>query len=71
MEISQTVFKLWGGHNFITKITIYNVQKAKIGPQLWFLCFACCLMVVNISVKVCENISNGFQVKGQTGFCDG
>ena len=58
----------------MTKITIYNVQSTitpKVGePQLLFLCFAPCLMVVNISVKFRKNISNCFQVTKQTGFCD-
>ena len=53
----------------MTKITIYNVQRtvtSKIGKQeLWFLCFACSLMVVNISVKFDKNISQ-FQVPKQT-----
>ena len=50
--------------------TTYTVQRAitaKVGkPQLWFLFSACCLMVLNISVKFCENISNGFQVTDRT-----
>ena len=54
----------------MTKITIYNVQRAitpKVGkPQLWFLCSAHGLMVVNISVKFCKNISNSFEVTGWT-----
>ena len=58
----------------MTQITIYNVQRAitpKVGkPQLWFLCSACCLMVVNIHVNFHENISNGFQGMGRTRFYD-
>ena len=54
----------------MTKITIYNVQRAvtpKVSKsQLWFLCSAHFLIVVNISVKFLENISNGFNVTAQT-----
>ena len=64
MKISRTVFKLYCGHDFKTKITIYKVQRAitpEVGKQnLLFLCSACCLIMVNISVKFLENISNGF-----------
>ena len=49
------VFKLQGRHNFMTKITIYNVQRARIPKvgktQLLFLCSSPCFIVVNISVK--------------------
>ena len=55
----------------MTKISIYNIQRAitsKEGKQeLWFLSFACCLMVVNISVKFEDIISHSFQVTKQTG----
>ena len=54
-NIYQTGFKLRGGHDFMTKITIFNVQRAIIPqegkPQLWFLCSARRHMVVNLSVK--------------------
>ena len=50
----------------MTEITIDNIQKvitAKLGKQkLWFLCFTCCLMKVNISAKFEESISHSFQV---------
>ena len=53
----------------MTKITIYHVQRAitpKVcKPKLWFLCYACHLMVVNISVKFRENILNGKILKLQ------
>ena len=63
MKISHTVFKLPNGHEYMTQITIYTVQRA-ITPNvgklwLWFLCSACHLMVVNIFVKF-ENISKQF-----------
>ena len=44
----------------MTKITIYNVQRAvtTVGKQeLWFLCFTCHLKMVNLSVKFDENTS--------------
>ena len=48
----------------MTKITIYNVQRAvtgKVGKQeLLFLCFTRRHVVLNISVKFLVNISNGF-----------
>ena len=54
----------------MTKITIYDIQRfiiPKVGkPQLWFLCSAPSLMVVNISIKFFEIISNSFQVTGRT-----
>ena len=50
----------------MAEITIYNVERAvtsKVGKQvlgflclLWLLYFACCLMVVNISIKFDDNI---------------
>ena len=45
----------------MTKITPYNVQRAitpNVGKsQLWFLCSASCLIVVNISEKFQKQIS--------------
>ena len=38
--------------------------------ELWFLWFACHLMMLNISTKFHENILNGFQVIEWTRFCD-
>ena len=50
----------------MTKIASYTVSRAitpKVGKlQLWFLFSACCLMVLNVSVKFHEIISNNFQV---------
>ena len=44
----------------MTEITIYTVQKVitpKVGkPQLYFLFYACCLKMLNISVKFHEDI---------------
>ena len=72
MKISWMVFKLRSGHHFMTKITIIiKGPSPKVSkPQLWFLCSASSLMVVNISVKFPKNILNSFQVTEQTWFCD-
>ena len=45
-------------------------NSIKVKVQLWFLCSACRLIVVNISAKFGDNISNGFQVTGRTRFYD-
>ena len=74
MKISQTVFKLLVGHNFFTKITFYNVQRVimlKTGKQqLWYLCSAHGLIMVNISVQLVKICQNSFQVSEQTCFYD-
>ena len=48
----------------MTKITIYNIQKAitpkKGKPKLWFLCSVCHLMMVNISVKLHKKYLKSF-----------
>ena len=48
------------------EMAIFNIQRAitlKVGnQQLWFMCFACHLMVFNICVKFHENMSSGFKV---------
>ena len=58
MKLPEIVVKLQSG--YMTKIIIYNVQKAitpKVcEPELSFLCSACRLMVVNNSVKFHEII---------------
>ena len=50
----------------MTWITIDNVQRVvapKAGnSELRFLCFANCIMVIYICIKLQENISNSFQV---------
>ena len=57
----------------MTKFTIHNVEMVTnptVGKsQLLFLCSACRLIVVNISEKFRENISNGFQVTGRKRIC--
>ena len=66
------VFNVPSGHAFMTKITIYNAQKAltpKVSkPQLWFL-YSAWPLTVNIYV-FSKNILKGFQDMGQIGFCD-
>ena len=46
-------------------MAMFHVQRAiipKVGkPELWFMCFARCLIVLYICVK-CENISGGIRV---------
>ena len=37
--------------------------------ELWFLRSACFLMLVNMSMKFHEDISNGFQITGRALFC--
>ena len=39
--------------------------------ELWFLCSARRLMVIDIYMKFREDSLNGFQVIEQTRFCDG
>ena len=47
-------------------------QNTKIyNQELWFLCSAHRLMLINISMKFHEDILNGFQVTERTRFCDG
>ena len=49
---------------------IVNTQRAitpKVGkPELRLLCSACRLMVLNVCVKIHENMSSGFKVMGRT-----
>ena len=70
-----TVLKLQSGHDFVTEIATNKVQRditQKIFIQeLWFLRSARRPMLVNIYMKVHEDILNGFQVTERTRFCDG
>ena len=64
MKLPRMVLKLQSSCKYLTEITIYNVQRA-ITPkvceaELQFLCSACHLMVVNISVKFQKIILNRF-----------
>ena len=49
---------------------IVNTQRAitpKVGkPELRLLCSACRLMVLNVCVKIHENMSSGFKVMERT-----
>ena len=57
----------------MVELAIFNVQRAitpKVcNPELWFLCSARCLIVLNICVKFHENILNGFEVTERTRVC--
>ena len=50
----------------MTWVTFNNIQRLvspKAGnSELWFLCFAYCIMMIYICIKFQENISNSFQV---------
>ena len=63
----KTVFNSQGGHEYIVKMAIFNVQRAiipKVGnPELLFMCIAHCLMMLYIHVNFHENISNAFYLQ--------
>ena len=73
MKTSQTVLILQSGHEYVAETAILNVQRAitpKVcDPELRFLCFARCLMVLNICVKFHEIILNSFEVTERTRVC--
>ena len=46
------------------------IQKVKM-QELWFLCSACHLMLIDIDMKFLEDILSRFQVTEWTRFCDG
>ena len=60
-------------HEYAVEIAIFNVQRAitpKIcNPEIWFLRSARLFMVLNICVKIHENILNGFEVTERTRVC--
>ena len=64
MKISQTVLKLQSGRDFVLKTATYKVQRGitqKVSKQeLWFLCSAHRLMLVNICMKFHEGTLNIF-----------
>ena len=67
MKISQMVFNLQSGHEYMVEMAMFNVPRVitpKVGIQE--LRFMCCsahrLMVLSIDVKFRENISNGIIV---------
>ena len=60
------VFKLEGGHDFVSETATYKVQRGMTQTiyiqELWFLRSVHHLMVVNISMTFHEDILNGLQV---------
>ena len=70
MKISETGLKLQSGHEYVVKLPFFNVQRAitpkKCNPELRSLRSAHRLILLNICVKLHENISNGFHVTEQT-----
>ena len=43
---------------------------SRMTPELWFLCSARCLMLIDIYMKFREDGLKGFQVIERTRFCD-
>ena len=70
MKISERVFNLQNGHEYMVEMAIFNIQRAitpKVGkPKLRLMCSARCLMVLYICVKFRENITNGIRVMERT-----
>ena len=71
IKFQETILnKLQSGHKYITKITIFKVQRAvtlKVDKtELWFLCSAPRLMMLYICLKFHQNIWSGFQLTEQT-----
>ena len=64
MKLSVRVLKIQSKYKYMTEITIYNIHRAMLSkvcePELWFICSACHLIVVNISLKFHEIIWNRF-----------
>ena len=54
------------------KIAIFQCSKAitrkECNPELWFLCSAHRLILLNICLKFHENISNGLELRSGQGF---
>ena len=54
MNISQRVFNLQSGYEYMAAIALFSVQKAITlnicKPELRFMCSACCLIVTYICV---------------------
>ena len=70
MKISQTVFNLQSGHEYIVEMAMFNVQRTinqkEDTSELQFMCSAYYLMMLYICVKFFENITNGIRVMEQT-----
>ena len=64
-KISETIFKLYKGHMYMTWITIDNVQRVVTpkadNSELRFLCLANLIMGIYICIKFQDNISTSFQ----------
>ena len=58
MRISQTVFNLQGGHEYMVEMVMFNVQRAvtpNVGkPESRFMCSASRLIVLYICLKFRE-----------------
>ena len=54
----------------MVEVAIFNVQRAITpetrNPMLWYMCSACCPMMLYICVKFHENISNAIRIREQT-----
>ena len=66
-EISWKYFKGFSTYRvYMVEMAMFNVQRAitpKVGkPELWFMCSACCFIVLCIYVKFRENITKGIKV---------
>ena len=70
MKLSQTVSKLYSGHDFYKKIT-KGYNSAKNVGRVTILISACCLVMLYISTKFCQIISNGIKVIERTLFLYG
>ena len=61
MKISQTVFNLQSGQEYMVEMAMFNVQRAitpKVGkPELWFISSARLVIVLYICVMFPENIT--------------
>ena len=70
MKISQRVFNLQSGHEYMVEMTMFNVQTAitpKVGKsELRFMCSACPHMMLYICVTLRENTMNPIRVKERT-----
>ena len=66
MKMSHTVFKLLSGHEYVTEITNYTVQRAitpKVGKSQSCLLFSACrFMILDISVKFVTISQTGFKL---------
>ena len=60
------VFKLWSGYEIIIVEFQRGITPKMYRQELLFLCSACHLVMLCISMKFHENILNGFQVTEDT-----